>query len=250
MIFIKRHILLLATLNLFLINTAVAKGNCNIVAALGGDFPPYIYENAAGEIEGTTIHLFKEVISDLDCSYEKVENLPSRRLVNNNKVVGTNVVLGLTPNELRKEKYFFSTPFMIERVVFAYKQAKLSHHNNIEDVFKSGLAGAMHFSGYYGEEFEQLKKVYKDKLVHTESSKRGLKQVNEGYVDFFIGDEKNLQHWIKQLNYNEIQLSSFDIVEQEVSFAFLKSSFSKQFVTRFDTVLREKLNSSTNKSFN
>lgn len=230
--------------------TKATEQNCNIVPALGTDFPPYSYYNESGVLLGSTISIFEQVISDLGCSIDYVKDIPPRRLVNHSKVVGTNVVLGLTPNELRREEYLFSSPFMIERVVFAYKKDEFSNFDNVEDMFKASRSGSMHLSGYYGKSVEQLRAEYKNKLVHTESSKRGLKQVSAGLVDFYIGDEQNLKYWIDELNYTEIRLSRFPVVEQEVCFAFLKSSFSEDFVKRFNIAMLENLNKNKKQNLN
>lgn len=221
---------------------ATTKNACNAVIGFGSNFQPHLFINDNGALDGTSYNIFKETLKNLDCSLSYVNDIPAQRLVNNNEMLPSNVILAVTETTSRQERYHFSKPYMKEKVVVAFNKKAFGQLKSFEQLLSASELGVIHFSGYYGQDFEKLRTKYADKFIHAETSISGLQLLNRNRVDFFIGDELNLRYLIETQDFNDIYLSDYAVIEQDLKFAFLKSKYSKAFVERFDKALTSIMN--------
>lgn len=209
-----------------------------VIPIVGSDYPPYLYKSSDGELYGKDIVLLRDVLRKLGKDLYFVDEIPSKRFVSHNENLGFNAVLAITPNDIRAEKLYFSEPYRKERVFIFFSRPILKRLTSTEEFFKHAGLGGVRMSGYYGDDFKELKLKYSDKLIHVENYHIAMELLLLGRIDFYIGDINNISELRKDSRYSDIMNTSFTVVEQDITFAFLKSKFSESFVERFNIELR------------
>lgn len=212
--------------------------NNTVVVPSSTSWWPHSYITESQDLKGTDIELLRSVLAKMGYSLEFTK-APLKRLVNNNDKLALNANYATTYNSERGEKYYFSTPYRKEYVAIYYRDPKFAEMSSLNEIFEYANAISLNTVAYYGEEMEKLSKQYTNKLVHNETSERRMKQLVLGRVDIVLGDQENTDYLISKHAYKSVKRSSIMVVEQDVSFVFLKTSFDNKFIAEFNENLSD-----------
>lgn len=207
----------------------------------GLQWHPYAYTNEQGQMSGKDIDVLQTVLNRIGYQLKQISGLPVRRLTTSNKGLGFNAVLGVTYTDKRAETNYFSIPYRKERIGVYVTNPNFLKYQNIEQMLKDKLVGSVNRSAFHGKTFEQLSKQYSNRLSHSENARIRLNMLTLGRVDFIINDMENMDYLIAEAQVKQVLATNFFVVEQDVSFMFLKSEFSAKFIERFNATLHEEL---------
>ena len=219
-----------------------AKPIDQVIVSSRTDWPPYSYLNKNGELLGSDIAILKATLNRMNASFDYVTGIPAKRLEKSNHKLGFNTVLAATYNDKRSKTHYFSKPYRDENVMVYVSNPKYTKYESIEQLLRNGLVGAINRSAFYGDKFEKLKLALPDSLLHIDTSHRRLELLQTERVDFVINDAGHMDYLAKTSNNSTQVIASFILQRQNVSFMFLKTDFSANFVKDFNAALTLVLN--------
>lgn len=208
-----------------------------VIVSISVPWEPYSYFDKAGELIGSDIDLLRQTMSHMNQTIAYVPNIPLKRLASSKGKLGFNTVLAATYNAQRAKDYYFSKPYRTEKIGVYFSNKAFLKFDSVEQLLKNKLIGSLNASAYYGEEFEQLKTKYAAQFYHSESVRRRVKKLISNRIDFIINDVGTMEYTMRKQGLNNIYQADFLVIESEVSFMFLKSEFSPEFITRFNQSL-------------
>ncbi len=236
-----RSFMLLSLLILMSFGVAASEQNKTVLVSHGLQWHPYAYVNEQGKMSGKDIKVLQTVLHRIGYQLKQVSGLPVRRLTANNKGLGFNAVLGVTYTDKRAATHYFSIPYRKERIGIYVTNPSFLTYQNIEQMLKDKLVGSANLSAFHGKTFEQLSKQYSNQLSHSENARIRLNMLTLGRVDFIVNDIGNMDYLIAETQVKQIFAANFFVVEQDVSFMFLKSAFPTKFIKSFNIALDEEL---------
>ncbi len=215
----------------------------DVVVPASITWPPYVYVSDDQQLSGPDIDLLRRVLTRIGYSLRHV-HVPLKRMMANNDGLGINANFSTTYSAARAEKYYYSIPYRREQVAIFYVADKFDAVTTLAEFFKQARLIALNTAGYFGETFQALSDSHREKLVHSETAQRRLRQLASGRVDIMVGDVPNIEYWIATEGLTGIKQSSFLVSEKDQSYVFLKTAFDEAFMAKFNQVLREELNAS------
>ena len=228
---------------LFIVFTSfsyASESSKKVIVPSGIDWQPHSYLTENQELTGNDVELLKTVLNKMGYSLTYAK-LPLKRLLINKSGQDVNANFATTYTPERAQLYHFSLPYRKERIAIYYVDSKFDGLTSLNELFQTADSISLNIAGYYGDDFEKLSKKYAFKLAHNETAARRLKQLALKRVELVIGDLDNTDHLISKYEYKDIKRSSVLVVEQDVAFAFKKSSFDKLFIYEFNNHLQEVL---------
>lgn len=217
-----------------------------VVVSVSVPWEPYSYFDKSGQLVGTDIEVLRKTLAELNQEVDYVPGIPLKRLASSKGKLGFNTILAATYNEERAKDNYFSVPYRTEKIAVFVTNKKYLQLNSIEKLLNKGLIGALNTSGFYGESFERIKGKYAKQLFHSESVKRKIKKLMANRIDFFIDDITSVRYTIDTLELSRVYQSTYLLAENEVSFMFVKSEFSPQFINEFNQALTKVLSEPKN----
>jgi len=210
-----------------------------VVIPTGIGWPPYAYFDKEGVLTGTDIELMRKALNKIGYSLKHVSGIPIKRLVKHNEFLEINANFATTYSTERAKNYHFSIPYRTEVTAIYYIDKKYDGLKTPEEFLKKAKAVSMNQSAFYGEDFRKLLKQFHYKVYHNETAKRRFMQLLAGRVDIVIADVANTKEILSNGDFDKLRRSDFNVIEQDVSFAFLKSKFNQSFLNDFDKAIAE-----------
>lgn len=218
-----------------------------VIVSSSIDWKPFAFIDKSNELKGTDVELLRKILKPLNIHLDHINGIPAKRLSSSNEKLGFNTVLAATYNEQRAQSHYFSIPYRKERIGVFVMSPTLVQYKSMEQLLRAGYLGALNKSGFYGDNFERLKKTMSERFVHIGFSDRRIEMLRAGRVDFILNDIDHNPYAVIKTNAENLVLS-FVLIEQNVSFMFVKSAFREDFIHKFNTSLKEVLNTSKHKT--
>lgn len=212
-----------------------------VIVSISVPWEPYSYFDKSGELIGSDIDLLRQTMSHMNQTIAYVPNIPLKRLASSKGKLGFNTVLAATYNDERANENYFSKPYRTEKIGVYFTNKEFQKYNSVEQLLENKLIGSLNASAYYGAEFERVKTKYATQLYHSESVRRRVKKLIGNRIDFIINDVGTMEYTKNTMGLQNIYQSKFLVIESEVSFMFLKSEFSPQFINEFNLSLAKVL---------
>ncbi|TPV58322.1 amino acid ABC transporter substrate-binding protein [Aestuariibacter sp. GS-14] len=220
-----------------------AQSDQTLYLAMAEDWKPYVYLDANGKAAGDDFSLLQRTLTSMQYDLMAVD-LPEQRLGRDIFRGHVDVTLGAVSTPERREQNYFSIPYRLETIVFAYRKSLHPdwQDKGLEQILQQQELIAVNNSGWFGDWFRyHIQETYPTQLIHAEGTLRRMQLLKMGRVSAVIGDIRVLQEAARELEITDLQTGAAIINQTPVHFMFSRLRVDADFMKRFNQALKQQL---------
>lgn len=223
-------------LSLSFVENALAQSKTCEIKFRVQTYPPFSIQNADGSWGGLDMEYAKLMADEAGCTITPIQ-VPWGRGLEMLRVGGLDMMVNVTRNAEREDKYYFIGPQRIELIRLMGIKGAIEPIDTWEKLAATEARYMRQIGAYYGEQFEQLvadKTRFKGELIELPDNQIRLQLLQKNRVAGVFTEELYADHSTASIEQPELLIKHPLIIQNTpVYYAFSKQSVSETQIKQF-----------------